>query len=187
MTTIPIFVNIRGDAHDYNVDPSATVETLTRQIFQLESIEQRYIRIYFRSILMEPELTFEDYNIMAESTLTAIISEDSCDEFLKQTAETDDFDELVEMVTEKFDENVKLIADIKSGALQPFTGPIKDHLSIVFHGKPGTAMAAFGKQLSEVDIAAVVTYERNAWNNKLGDMVTPQNVLTFKQAEEATQ
>ncbi|MCP5972864.1 cytochrome c, partial [Klebsiella pneumoniae] len=56
------------------------------------------------------------------------------------------------------------------------TGPAKDHLSIVYHGKPGTAMAAFGKQLSEVDIAAVVTYERNAWGNNKGDMVTPKDV-----------
>lgn len=63
------------------------------------------------------------------------------------------------------------------------TGPIKDHLGIVFHGKPGTAMAAFGKQLSEVDIAAVVTYERNAWGNNKGDMVTPKEVLELKQAE----
>lgn len=63
------------------------------------------------------------------------------------------------------------------------TGPIKDHLDIVFHGKPGTSMAAFGKQLSEVDIAAVVTYERNAWGNNKGDMVTPKEVLELKQAE----
>lgn len=63
------------------------------------------------------------------------------------------------------------------------TGPKADHLSLVFHGKPGTAMAAFGKQLSEVDIAAVVTYERNAWGNNKGDMVTPKEVLELKQAE----
>ena len=49
--------------------------------------------------------------------------------------------------------------------------------------KPGTAMAAFGKQLSEVDIAAVVTYERNAWGNNKGDMVTPKDVLALKQAQ----
>ncbi|MGE8303955.1 MAG: cytochrome c oxidase subunit II [Pseudomonas kermanshahensis] len=63
------------------------------------------------------------------------------------------------------------------------TGPIKDHLNIVFHGKAGTAMAAFGKQLSEVDIAAVITYERNAWGNNKGDMVTPKDVLALKQAD----
>ena len=53
----------------------------------------------------------------------------------------------------------------------------------MFFGKPGTAMAAFGKQLSEVDIAAVVTYERNAWGNNKGDMVTPKDVLALKQAQ----
>ena len=34
-----------------------------------------------------------------------------------------------------------------------------------------------------VDIAAVVTYERNAWGNNKGDMVTPKDVLALKQAE----
>ena len=63
------------------------------------------------------------------------------------------------------------------------TGPIEGHLHIVYFGKPGTAMAAFGKQLSEVDIAAVITYERNAWGNDKGDMVTPQDVLRLKQGE----
>ena len=63
------------------------------------------------------------------------------------------------------------------------TGAKEDHLHRVYFGKPGTAMAAFGKQLSEVDIAAVVTYERNAWGNNKGDMVTPKDVLAIKQAE----
>ncbi|RCL50224.1 MAG: cytochrome c oxidase subunit II, partial [Pseudomonas sp.] len=67
------------------------------------------------------------------------------------------------------------------------TGDVEAHIDIVVNGKPGTAMAAFGKQLSEVDIAAVITYERNAWGNDKGDMVTPKDVLDFKQAEEATQ
>ncbi|WP_263143711.1 cytochrome c oxidase subunit II [Pseudomonas sp. RIT-PI-AD] len=64
------------------------------------------------------------------------------------------------------------------------TGPKEKHLSTVFHGIPGTAMAAFGKQLSEVDIAAVITYERNSWGNADGDMVTPKDVLALKQSEE---
>jgi cytochrome c oxidase subunit 2 len=64
------------------------------------------------------------------------------------------------------------------------TGSREGHLGIVFNGKPGTAMAAFGKQLSEVDIAAVITYERNAWGNAMNDMVTPKDVLALKQAQE---
>lgn len=56
------------------------------------------------------------------------------------------------------------------------TGPKDAHLDIVLNGKPGTAMAAFGKQLSDAEIAAVVTYERNAWGNKVGDMMQPAEV-----------
>ncbi|WP_312511961.1 cytochrome c oxidase subunit II [Stutzerimonas nitrititolerans] len=67
------------------------------------------------------------------------------------------------------------------------TADIEAHIDIVVNGKPGTSMAAFGKQLSEVDLAAVITYERNAWGNNTGEMVTPKDVLDFKQAEEATQ
>ena len=59
------------------------------------------------------------------------------------------------------------------------TGPKDGHLSIVLNGKPGTAMAAF-KQLSDVEIAAVITYERNSWNNKTGDMVSPADVKTSR-------
>lgn len=56
------------------------------------------------------------------------------------------------------------------------TGDKKAHIDIVLKGKSGTAMAAFGKQLSDTDIAAVVTYERNAWGNKTGDAVQPGEV-----------
>ncbi|OYW89569.1 MAG: cytochrome c oxidase subunit II, partial [Pseudomonadales bacterium 32-61-5] len=70
---------------------------------------------------------------------------------------------------------------------QMVTQDIEAHIDIVVNGKPGTSMAAFGKQLSEVDLAAVITYERNAWGNDTGEMVTPKDVLDFKQAEEATQ
>ncbi|WAC46055.1 cytochrome c oxidase subunit II [Pseudomonas sp. SL4(2022)] len=64
------------------------------------------------------------------------------------------------------------------------TGPAAGHIGIVVNGKSGTSMAAFGKQLSEVDIAAIITYERNAWGNAVGDMVTPKDILAFKQAQE---
>ena len=55
------------------------------------------------------------------------------------------------------------------------TGPKEGHLDIVLNGKPGTAMAPFGKQLSDTDIAAVVSYERNTWGNKSG-IVQPAEV-----------
>ena len=64
------------------------------------------------------------------------------------------------------------------------TGAPAGHIAIVVDGKPGTAMAAFGKQLSAVDLAAVLTYERNAWGNAVGDRVTPQDVAAYQQAKE---
>ena len=62
-------------------------------------------------------------------------------------------------------------------------GPVDGHLDIVVNGKQGTAMAAFGAQLNEVDLAAVITYERNAWGNNMGDMLQPIDVAKFKKAK----
>ena len=56
------------------------------------------------------------------------------------------------------------------------TGPIDAHLDIVLNGRPGTAMVAFKDQLSDADIAAVMTYQRNAWDNNTGDVVQPADV-----------
>ncbi len=50
-------------------------------------------------------------------------------------------------------------------------GPVEDHLKLVITGKG--IMPPFGPQLNDADIAAVVTYERNAWGNSTGDTVQP--------------
>ena len=63
-----------------------------------------------------------------------------------------------------------------AGSKVTTTGPIADHVHVVVHGRPGTAMQAFGTQLNSVDIAAVVTYERNAWGNNTGDVVQPSQI-----------
>jgi len=60
------------------------------------------------------------------------------------------------------------------------TGPIADHIKVVLNGRPGTAMAAFGGQLSDADIAAVVTYQRNAWDNKMGDLAQPAEIAAAR-------
>ncbi len=62
-------------------------------------------------------------------------------------------------------------------------GPLEGHLDTVLHGRKGTAMAAFGTQLSPVDIAAVITFERNSFGNKMGDMATPLQVYQLQQAK----
>ena len=68
------------------------------------------------------------------------------------------------------------------------TGPFSKHVDIVLHGKPGTAMVAFGPQLNDEDIAAVITYERNAWGNNnekaygplAGGVVQPSDVAAAR-------
>jgi cytochrome c oxidase subunit 2 len=60
------------------------------------------------------------------------------------------------------------------------TGPVDAHIDIVMKGKPGTAMQAFAAQLNDVDIAAVVTYERNAFGNNTGDIVQPSAIKALR-------
>jgi cytochrome c oxidase subunit 2 len=55
-------------------------------------------------------------------------------------------------------------------------GPIDAHIDIVLNGKAGSAMQAFGVQLSPAELASVITYERNAWGNGMDDMVQPKEV-----------
>ena len=53
------------------------------------------------------------------------------------------------------------------------TGPLDAHINIVLNGKTGTAMQAFRSQLNPVDLAAVITFERNSFGNAVGDLVQP--------------
>nr|WP_231871144.1 cytochrome c oxidase subunit II [Halioglobus sp. HI00S01] len=60
------------------------------------------------------------------------------------------------------------------------TGELGGHLDVGINGVPGTAMQAFGPQLNDVDMAAVITYQRNAFGNNMGDMVQPIDVFNHK-------
>lgn len=64
------------------------------------------------------------------------------------------------------------------------TQDIAAHIHIVVFGKPATAMQAFGKQLTTSELAAVITYERNAWGNNTGDLVQVADVAAAIEAGE---
>jgi len=53
------------------------------------------------------------------------------------------------------------------------TGPVGDHIRLVLDGK-GT-MPAWAS-LNDLELAAVITYERNAWGNDTGDVVQPADI-----------
>jgi len=55
-------------------------------------------------------------------------------------------------------------------------GDIAAHLDMVLNGKAGTAMAAWEPQLNDLELAAVITYERNAWGNNTGDIMQSSDV-----------
>jgi cytochrome c oxidase subunit 2 len=59
-------------------------------------------------------------------------------------------------------------------------GDLTKHLEVGVRGVPGTAMQAFGDILSDVDMAAVITYQRNAFGNNTGDVVQPADVVAYK-------
>ncbi len=63
-------------------------------------------------------------------------------------------------------------------------GSLAEHLNIVLQGKPGTAMLPFAAQLSAKQLAAIVTYERNAWGNDTGDLVQPGDIEQAMQGEK---
>jgi len=70
-----------------------------------------------------------------------------------------------------------------AGPIKPLDGSaiVRDadaakQLQVVLHGAANGAMPAW-KQLSDTDLAAVVSYTKNAWSNKTGQLVQPSAVL----------
>jgi cytochrome c oxidase subunit 2 len=59
------------------------------------------------------------------------------------------------------------------------TGDIKGHMDVVYNGK-GDIMPAFKGALNDVEMAAVITFQRNAFGNDVGDMVQPSEITTLR-------
>ncbi len=104
------------------------------------------------------------------------------------------FEELMEVGESAYAKNCAACHQLTGEGIPPMfpalkdsaiaVGPVLDHLDMVINGsRENPAMAAFGPQLSEVDLAAIITYERNAWGNDTGDMVTPVDILNFKSGQ----
>jgi cytochrome c oxidase subunit II len=53
-------------------------------------------------------------------------------------------------------------------------GAAADHIDMVLKGK--NLMPAFKEQMSDAEISAVITFERNSWGNSVGDVVQPADV-----------
>jgi len=64
------------------------------------------------------------------------------------------------------------------------TGPIDEHIDVVMNGRAGTAMSAWREKLPETDIAAALTYTRNAFGNETGDVVQPITIADIKRQSD---
>lgn len=61
--------------------------------------------------------------------------------------------------------------------------PISRHIDIILNGIPGSAgMQPYKDQLTDQEIAAITTYERNAWGNNTEDEIQPADVATLRQS-----
>jgi len=58
--------------------------------------------------------------------------------------------------------------------------PITRHIETILNGVPGTAMQPYAEQLTDEEIAAITTYERNAWENNTADKIQPQEVAKVR-------
>jgi len=54
------------------------------------------------------------------------------------------------------------------------------HVDRVLNGKEGSAMQAFKNTLNDVELAAVITYERNAFGNQMGDLIQPAQIKALR-------
>ena len=59
--------------------------------------------------------------------------------------------------------------------------PISRHIDTILHGIPGTAMQPYKDQLNDEEIAAIATYERNAWENNTNDVIQAAEVAAQRQ------
>jgi cytochrome c oxidase subunit 2 len=59
-------------------------------------------------------------------------------------------------------------------------GDVAEHIDVVLNGRPGTAMQAFGPQLGDDELAAVVTWVRNAWGLDSGDVIEPGDIAAAR-------
>ncbi len=55
-------------------------------------------------------------------------------------------------------------------------GALEKHIQIVLKGVAATSMAPWEQQLNDLELAAIISYERNAWGNTDGKAVQPADI-----------
>jgi len=58
--------------------------------------------------------------------------------------------------------------------------PVSRHIKLILTGVPGSAMQPYAEALTDAEIAAIVTYERNAFGNNTNDEIQPADVFALR-------
>lgn len=61
-------------------------------------------------------------------------------------------------------------------------GPLAQHIQLVLHGK--AQMPPWDRKLNNLDMAAVITYQRNVWGNHTGDVVQPAQIEAVRTGKD---
>jgi cytochrome c oxidase subunit 2 len=130
--------------------------------------------------------------VSEEDYQTWVVTQEQAQKKANQVSELS-FDELMAQGKTSYDKNCAACHQVEGQGIPPVFPALKgsaialgnmiNHVDIVVNGKTGSAMAAFGEQLTPTEIAAIVTYERNAWGNDKGDSIQPAEIVSFKQAQ----
>lgn len=109
----------------------------------------------------------------------------------KLTEKTFTLDELVARGKKIYDAQCLAChgANGEGGAGKPIAGsaivlgPKEGHLDLLANGSSNGLMRPYKDLLSDTDMAAVLTFQRNSFGNSTGDMIQPVDVLKFKRQQ----
>ena len=60
-------------------------------------------------------------------------------------------------------------------------GAADGQIGVLLNGRPGTAMVSFAR-LSDSELAAVISYTRNSWENNTGKIVQPSDIKALRKS-----
>lgn len=164
----------------------ATIEkpgTYRGQCAELCGVNHAFMPIVVKAV---PEADFDRW--VASQTKTESISKEEED----TTPPTKSRQELLTLGQQKYDQFCSPCHRPDGAGIPPLypalkrssvaTGhPISRHIDIILNGITGSAMQPYRDQLTDEEIAAIATYERNAWENNTNEVIQSAEVTAQRQ------
>ena len=106
-------------------------------------------------------------------------------------------DELMTLGKEKYDMICAACHQVDGRGIPPLYPALKGssiavghpqsrHINLILKGVPGSAMQSYADQLTDEEIAAITTYERNAWKNDTDELIQPADVAAERKKNKKT-